>query len=269
MRSNLFSKSRIDTLLYGVLLTTFLATTLFSVNGFANPHTTILKKNNPVDFSVRDELEGSSSIINHIRIPHGCNGSAITAMGVVFPNGDVDAVRMDTGDEIDPSDHINGNAISGAKPVQNHNIFRRIRYREAADPNSPGNNNVRAFQFRTGWLDPGLIGLIAFNANFPSFKEESCAKKLRVNIAIANYCTKSQVGDDRADIWIGHFTPKFDDPVLVVQSPPGFWPHLNVIRDLENNPLPDGCGEGYEIAVSPSSSDIDEYLPIPQYWPAN
>ena len=86
-------------------------------------------------------------------------------------------------------------------------------------------------------------------------------------IAIANYCTKSKSEDDndRADVWIGRLTEKFDDEDVVSV---GFWPYLKVVRDLENNPLPDGCGEGFEISVYPSDEAIDEFLPVEGYWPA-
>ena len=90
-----------------------------------------------------------------------------------------------------------------------------------------------------------------------------------VNIAIANYCTKSKRNDNRADVWIDFMTSLFDDPAVVVQSPPGFWPTLAVARDFENNPLPESCGDGFEIAVSPAAHDIDEFLPIKGFWPAN
>ncbi len=175
----------------------------------ANPHTTILKKNTPTSFAVREELEGSSSIVNHINIPHGCNGTAIRAM------------------------------------------------------------DVRAIHYSKGRLDPDLVGLVPWRGTFPRFTENSCATTLHVNMAIANYCTKSKTNEDRADVWMGMLTPLFDDPVVVVQSPPGFWPTLAVVRDLDNNPLPVACGDGFEIAVSPTAHDIDQHLPIKGFWPVH
>lgn len=44
------------------------------------------KKNTPDHFAVRSEQEGTSGVLGHIRIPHGCNGKPVCAMGVVFPN---------------------------------------------------------------------------------------------------------------------------------------------------------------------------------------
>ncbi|QPJ62355.1 MAG: hypothetical protein G3M70_10945 [Candidatus Nitronauta litoralis] len=231
---------------------------------FANPHTTILKKNTPSKYAVREELEGTSSVINHVRIPHGCNGTDIRAMSLVFPNGNTTAVATDNNESVDLVDHIEGSPVSDIGAVQDKNIFRHIAEVEA---NGPFGENVRAIHYTNGKLDAHHVGLVPWNSNFPKFKEGSCATSLKVNIAIANYCTRSRTAENRADIWIGHLTELFNDPAVVSQSPPNFWPHLIVVRDQENNPLAPECGEGFGIEVSPSDEDIDAYLPIRRYWP--
>lgn len=230
----------------------------------ADPHTTILPKNTPDKFAVREEMEGTGDIINHIRIPHGCNGSDIRAMGIVFPNGNTTAVATDNNEAVDLADHIDSSPVRGVGAVQDRNIFRRVTEVEA---DGPFGENVRAIHYTHGRLDNHLIGLVPWNASFPRFKEGSCATKMKVNMAIANYCTRSKTNDNRSDIWIGHFTELFNDPAVVSQSPPNFWPHVVVVRDMENNPLDPECGEGFEIEVSPSDEDIDAYLPIKGYWP--
>ena len=89
-------------------------------------------------------------------------------------------------------------------------------------------------------------------------------------IYMAPEVLKGSIYDNRADIWIGNMTPLFDDPAVVVQSPPGFWPQLTVIRDMENNPLPANCpAGGIHLEVTPASHEIDEYLPIRGFWPKN
>ena len=252
-----------------VAATPFLLIALFLNESLANPHTTISKKNNPVRYDSRDELEGSGGVLNHIRIPHGCNGKPVKAMGVVFPNG-IDSVAIDQASvEVDLSDYISGPVIS-VHPVQNHNVFNKISVQEGTVRNvgTGRAEGSRAIHYERGKLQGDNVGMIPFDAAFPDFKEDSCISSLQVNMAIANYCTRSKVNDDRADIWIGHLTPLFDDPAVVVQSPPGFWPQLTVVRDLENNPLPAGCSvEGEKLEVSPAASEIDQYLPIRGYWP--
>ncbi len=237
----------------------------------ANPHTTVLPKNTPISFADRVELEGASSVVNSFSIPHGCNGRAIKAMGIVFPNGpSTVAKRMDTGAEVPLGDHIKGNPIMTARPVQDHNIFRKIRRLEGpvtpiVSHDSTLNSDVRGFRYTKGKLDPDLAGLVPWRASYPRFKETSCIAKLQVDIAIANYFTHSKKSDDRADVWMANLTPAFDDPTIVAE---GFWPKVTVIRDLEHNPLPAACGDGFGVEVYPAAHEIDEYLPIRGYWPA-
>ena len=249
---------------------------VLSMNGindvWANPHTTILKKNNPVKYNSRDEIEGSGGVLNHIRISHGCNDKTVKAMGVVFPNG-LDSVTTDksNGEEVDLEAHITGAPIT-VKPVQDDDVFEKIRVQEGSILNVGNGSSfgIRAIHYKDGKLHHSNIGHIPFDAAFPSFKNNSCVGALQVNIAIANYCTHSKKKDNRADIWIGHLTPKFDDPTVVVQSPPGFWPQLTIVRDLENNPLPANCPDGgIHLAVTPASHEIDHYLPIRGFWPNN
>lgn len=240
-------------------------------------HTTIVKKNTPDGYATRSELEGSSGVLNFLSIPHGCAapGSAaaqpVRAQSVVFPNGEfVAAVRGDNAELLVLSEEIEGNAIMSPKPVQDYNIYKKINVKNGRVPlfvsHGEKTTDVRAFHYTEGRLETYLLGLVPFRSSFPKFKSASCANSLRINIAIANYCTHSARRGNRADIWIGHLTKRFDDPGVVSVD---FWPYINVIRDLENNPLPSDCGKGYEIIVTPSDQTIDQYLPIPGFWPAN
>ncbi len=239
-------------------------------------HTTIVKKNTPDNFSVRTEIEGSSSVINAFSIPHGCAApdsrefKSVRAQGIMFPNGaDSIAIQAGTGAVVNLQDEIVGNAIMSATPIQDFNIFKKIKVVKGPVPefNSHGvkTQDNRAFHYSKGRLATDLVGLVPFRASFPTFKPESCAVTLNIKLAVANYCTRSKVKDNRADIWIGNTTEKFNDPDVVST---GFWPYIDVARNLNTNPLPESCGEGYVIEVYPGNEAIDKYLPVRGYWPA-
>lgn len=248
------------------------------ISGNATAHTTVMSKNTPTDYSSRNELEGTTGF-NWFSIPHGCSAShggkaqPVRAQSVVFPNGaDSLAERTDTKESVNLQEHIEGNPVMGAKPAVN-SLFKKIRTLKGPVPSfishgSELTEDVRAFVFTNGKLQDGLMGVIPWSASFPKFKSDSCATALTAYIAIANYCTNSrnETDDDRADIWIGRLTEKFNDSDVVSVD---FWPYLKVVRDLEKNPLPEGCGEGFEIGVYPSDEAIDEFLPVDGYWPAN
>lgn len=248
---------------------------LYSTNLWA--HTSIAKKNTPQQYATASELEGSSGVINHFSISHGCaapdssTSHAVSAQAAVFPNGTGSiATKSGTGDPVALTDHINGNAIMGIKAVQDKNIFTSIRTLKGPVPayrnHGLKKTDTRALHYSDGYLQTDLLGLVPFRASFPSFKSDSCATALTIRFAIANYCLSDRHNDARADIWIGHTTAAFNDPDVVST---GFWPRLKVLRDLQSNPLPAACNDGFEINVQPSPKAIDKYLPIPGYWPAN
>ena len=254
-----------------------LALVAISLAGSAFAHTTVVRKNTPSNWQVNDEIEGTGSALSNISIAHGCSSPAgnearsVTAMSVVWPNGhDALATRSDTGDSIDLAEYIVGNPVMGPKSAQDKDIFKKIV--QAVGPTPPYNNHglrtedTRAFHYSHGKLQSDLFGLLPYRASYPTFHADSCATKLVINFGIANYCrhTRNTNKDDRADVWFGRLTAKFDDPDVVSV---GFWPHVDVVRDLENNPLAESCGDGYAIEVTPSDESLDTYGPIKGYWP--
>jgi len=196
----------------------FFIITLLSIGmSNSNAHTTLLKKNTPDAFSDRSELEGTSSVLNYLNIPHGCAapGSSIAnpvrAVSLVFPNGSqATAQRNDTQETIELASILEGNAIMSARPIQDHNIFKKIKTFSGPVPtfNNHGerNEDIRAFHYNKGEINLDLVGLVPFRTSFPKFKKESCVTQLSVNFAVANYCTRSRSNDNRADIWIGFLT---------------------------------------------------------------
>lgn len=173
--------------------------------------------------------------------------------------------------------------------------------------------NVRGWQGWTGspFNSPSLLesakkadgsdisttGLSPFAINGFQFQPTSCAKTLKIRVAVADWCekgAKSYKSPSRVDLWIGHMTTKFNDAEVMANAGanPVFWSTLTVNRDLARNPLPgtkgfnpetgtvidrtvanwDGKGTtkiacdqptDYDtVYIEPSNADIDTYLPI-------
>lgn len=126
----------------------------------------------------------------------------------------------------------------------------------------------------------------------------SCARSLQVKIAIADACrlNKWPVTKENAaaDLWIPNTTPKFpygdvdavgtpvdpNDPAQGSKPLTGFPATLTLWRDQKGNnpgaapsgpggassakanPLPANCGQGYDVQVFPSNTDVDNILPL-------
>ena len=154
-------------------------------------------------------------------------------------------------------------------------------------PVADGKGNVRGWQGWSGtspYNSPALLesakkadgsdisttGLSPFGINAFAFQPTSCAKTLKIRVAVANWCEKgaaSYKSPSRVDLWIGHTTPKFNDQVVMPSADPKsiFWSTLTVNRDLVKNPLTKACDQPTDydtVYIEPSDADIDAYLPI-------
>jgi hypothetical protein len=92
----------------------------------------------------------------------------------------------------------------------------------------------------------------------------NCVANLRIRIAVANWCEekKNEATDrnnNRADWWFTAETgtQKFMDPDLIQ---PTYWTTLTAMNP---NATDGNCpaDQRFDVAVMPSGSDIDHYLP--------
>lgn len=238
-----------------------------SVATTAVAHTTIVKKNTPDEFAVRTDLAGTSSVVNQVGIPHGCNGKPVKAMAMLFPNGP-DPVVVDQDDNpIDLADFLahflpDNNIVMRPQPAQVV-TWKKITVLEGPVPEG---TDRRAFVYTQGKLPTGLLGLFPWRQTYGAIDPAKlCLEKMRMRIPIVNYCTPSETADDRVDAWIGRLTGKFNDPEVVSV---GFWPWMEIANPhYDEVACNEGEGTPYYYKVSPSDADIDEFLPVRGYWP--
>lgn len=228
---------------------------------------------------VKDQVTEGTNSYNGFTITHGCTPGEgtgtplpVIAQTAVFPNAsDSVAFKINTSttpateEPVNLADYIVGAAggptTFGITGIQDKSVFNKTKIIYAG-------TTKRGFQFTGGNLQTDLTGIPPFRITGPKFVTTSCAKSLKVRVAIGNWCNKSKSADDdrRVDVWIGKLTTKFNDTGVVSV---GYWPTLTVNRNLTTNPLPAECGAGFDVAVQPSDADIDASLPLPGYWPAN
>lgn len=231
---------------------------------------------------VKDAVTEGKSLYTAFTITHGCSSDTnpvslpVKAQSAIFPNAaDAVAHKLNAdgtdGNVIDLSTVIEGVVGGGVttlspKAVMDKGLFSDIK--SVIDAGGV----IRGIQYKGGVLPTDMVGLPQFRVSSPKFLATSCAKSLKVRIAVANFCTTSAStdADRRADIWIGHMTPKFNDPGVMPHGGGVYWPTLTVNRDLAANPMKPACaGKEFDVAVEPSDADIDANLPIQGYWPAN
>lgn len=205
---------------------------------------------------------------NALRIGHGCEDDRdVIAQSVVFPT-DAPVLTLADPNAVVPAlaDVIAQGSLAGlAQSIQDRSIFEMQT--EIVDENG----NVLGFQARKGRLAHNLVGRVPFQFTPPNFVAASCAKRLLIKVAIADICSakKPQLDPTKVVLWI----PDNGSAIAVAALAGGVEgigdaATLTVNRDLLANPLPEGCGDGFDVTVTPSAAQIDRDLPIPKYWQA-
>ncbi len=204
---------------------------------------------------------------NNIVIGHGCGESAVIGTSIVFPDGTDSKITAGA----DPhsgslTDFVTnwGNLI---QLLQNRSVFSE------QDEKTDSNGNVVGFWSGGGrGVAANLNAYIPFTVSAAVFEAGSCARSVRFDVAIVDVCKITPIGgfaDDAVSLWTPAVGSQYDGaPGGHAYDSPAF---LTINRDLENNPLPDTCGEGFDVFVRPSAAQIDRDMPIifngAQVWP--
>jgi hypothetical protein len=203
-----------------------------------------------------------------LKIGHGCEGDHdVIAQSVVFPTDAPELASSDPNAVVaDLADVIAQGSLAGlAQSIQDASIF--AVQEEAVD----ANGNVVGFYGKRGRLHHNLLGRVPFQFTPPNFVPESCAKRLLIKIAIADICSirRPNFAPEKVNLWIPDngsaiATAGLAGGVEGIGGPAT----LTVNRNLLTNPLPESCGDGIDVTVTPSAAQIDRDLPIPKYWQA-
>lgn len=217
--------------------------------------------------TVRSQATEGVRADNALKIGHGCDENPVIAQSVVFPADAPVITASDPNVTIgDLGEVIAQGSIAGlVGAIQDNSIF------PIQNAKLDANENTIGFHGKLGLLRIHMRGRVPFEFTAPNFVPESCATALRVEIAIADICKLKAptIEPGKVNLWIPDNGSQFAiraaaSGVEGVGAPA----RLIVNRDLANNPLPDSCGAGYTVTVTPSAAQIDRDLPIGIYWRA-
>ncbi len=265
---------------------------------------------------VRDQATEGTASFNGFTITHGCGSDndptvpslPVIGQSAVFPYGDASSsfgptVWVDVATNTVIPTGGNGIVRLAAPPalpilslgvggIQQNDPFDTVV--EETDPASPtvvralnwkGSDVIRALA-RDGervkllrkpfrGLSPDLVGIPLFRVSAPTIIDD-CVSRLRVRIAVANWCEKrrneaNDPDNNRADWWFplvsipagspgapGTGSTNFTDPDLVQDN---FWTTLTVNNVDTADPTTCPGGVLREVAVQPAGTEIDTYLP--------
>jgi hypothetical protein len=216
-------------------------------------------------------LEGQR-VYNNATIGHGCEGAAVVANSMVFPDGTDSTVSID------------GTVVEGAivdDYIAWGGLISHVLSRDAFDKTAiefgraglEGGNAVGNHSWKGNVPGTGVVGLVPIRIGAASFPDTSCAKSVTFRVAIADICKITNVAgfnDTTLNLWTPAVGSVFDGVGLHGYNSPATY---KITRDLANNPIPEAdangnaCGEGVDVVVDPSAAQLDHDMPIPGVWP--
>lgn len=206
--------------------------------------------------NAREYVEGSSATLA-LNLSHDCRGNATTDVTVIFPNGEglspADFYTKDRNETL-----YGANALMGIK-AKNNALWEAVYVtKDAISPYYKygiKDTDTRAIQWLGGYIDNNHYDRLEFSATFPSIKEDSCVKSLKVELPTIQFCENNTL-----IAWIGSLDTSFavSDDNRIEEF---YEPSINIVRH-KNNPLPEACGEGENVVIKPSIDEMNQYLPI-------
>lgn len=208
---------------------------------------------------------------NNQVIGHGCRnpetGSAdinTNATVLVFPDG-VDSIITVDGEASDKTliDFVT-NWGSPVQKIQDKDVFT-----EEAEIKDPLGNVVGFYAFGGG-LTGGLTGVIPFRTSGVVIEPTSCAKTVKFIVAIADICTVTNVaGFNDADVML--WTPAVGSMFDGTEDLNGYNSPASLTVSRTGSEIPEACGDGVEVVVTPSAVQLDRDMTIEidgvQAWP--
>lgn len=210
----------------------------------------------------REYLEGSSASLA-VQLPHDCSNAdgkhfPTTDVVVIFPN----AINLSNNFLTTSRDGgvFAANAMMGIKARVSASWKKVIVVK--GDVDSYGSRNsiedTRAIKWLKGKVDNDHYDNLEIKTSFPKIDPASCVGSLKIEVPSIQYCKKGY-----KIAWIGTSNsqrfPLLDPPNPKVRLTETFTASFKVVRDVENNPYPESCGEPIEEVVRPSDADIDAF----------
>lgn len=204
---------------------------------------------------------------NNVVIGHACGeGTNVVAHTSVFPDG-VDSIIKVDGVEVtgSASDYVTNYGNLNQK-IMNHSVFAN------EDEKTDASANVVGFWVEGGKNPNHYATYVPFRSTAGFIEPSSCASSVKVIIAVADICkvtAASGFADTTVNLWTPAVGSNFDGPGLHGFNSPA---SITYTRNLETNPLPEGCSEtGSTVEIIPSAAQLNRDMPIikkgKQFWP--
>ncbi|NOR68850.1 MAG: hypothetical protein GQ532_04005 [Methylomarinum sp.] len=216
-------------------------------------------------------IDEGTRVYNNEIISHGCRNPdtgnvdiTTVATILVFPDGADSSITVDGEVSDQPLSAFIDNWGSPVRKVQNKDLFELFE----EEIKGPLGNTVGYWTAGSG-RKMSLIGAVPFRTNSFVITETSCAKSVKAIVAIADICeltTVSDFNDSALMLWTPAVGSVFDG----TEDLNGYNSPASLVIN-RTSPLPESCGAGVDVVVTPSAAQLDRDMTIEingaQAWP--
>ena len=226
--------------------------------------------------STPESSSAHGSTATAVNIPHGCGDNAVIGNVIFLP--DTGALMQSSTDSFENFEAVEGTMLDYlTRPA----TVRLILSKDVFDTtelimDSQGLNPIGFWAAGGGSIPASNhYGRLPFTISAVGIVETSCAHTVRIVPAIANICVVTGVdgidGSDSDNVNVDFWTAP--GVGTIYDAPAWNYPaQYNIERDLENNPLPASCGDGYAVRIFPGVDQLNRNMPVSidgtQVWPA-
>ena len=226
--------------------------------------------------STPESSSAHGSTSTAVNIPHGCGDNAVIGNVIFLP--DTGALMQSSTDSFESFEAVEGTMLDHlTKPATIRLVVSKDVFNTSELIMDGAGLNPIGFWAAGGGSIPASnhIGRLPFTISAVGIQPESCAHTVRIVPAIANICNvtgmdeidSSDSDNPNVDFWTAPDAgSNFDAPGWNYPA------QYNVERDLENNPLPASCGDGFAVRIYPSGDQVNRDMPVSidgtQIWPA-
>jgi hypothetical protein len=111
------------------------------------------------------------------------------------------------------------------------------------------------------------VGLVPMMIGGVKIIDGSCAKSVTFKVAVADICRITKVAKFTDSTAVNFWTPLVDGSLFNRADGESEATSLTVTRTSSSGALPDNCGQGVDVVVTPSAAQLNHDMPIPGVWP--
>lgn len=205
-------------------------------------------------------------VTNNVVIGHPCGTTPVIGTSIVFPDGVDSTILVDGQPQGGLLSDFVSNWGDNVRPLLSRAAFDHVQ------PKQDTAGKVVGFWAAGGsGMPEGMVACVPFRLNAVNIVAGSCAKSVTFEVAIADICQITSPNGFQTEGVVNLWTP--DDLGTIFDSSIDNGPApLKITRNLTANPLPESCGQGVDVTVRPSATQINRDMPIvyerKQIWPS-